>query len=327
LHLRTLADCQGILPAVERGVQALTGEGRSSQTVKHYLASIAACTYWFTQRDYVPLDLLASCRTIQVVHTRKRRALTLTEVRQLLECCSPAHRLLYETALVTELRANELHQLSLDHLDRGQCGLYLRAAWTKNRQPGWQPLSRDLLVRLYASGRDGEPLERYRRAGSQMPLPEQPLLVVPRNTAPMVAADCQRAGIELQTAEGIVDFHALRTTAINVMFSQEATAVEAQAFARHRSRDMTINTYGRTELSRVRSLVEDVARAIIPEPERASHVHAIAAGEPIAMPGPGEMLQGVQPIMPLRLSLINTDSGSGLFSPCLPVGGIVDLPK
>ena len=308
LHLRTLADCQGILPAVERGVQALAGEGRSSQTVKHYLASIAAFTYWCTQRDYMPLDPLARCRTLQVVHTRKRRALTLPEVRQLLECCLPAHRLLYETALVTGLRANELRQLSLEHLDIDQCGLYLHAAWTKNRQPGWQPLSRDLLVRLYASGRDGEPLERYRRAGSRMSLPEQPLLVVPRNTAPMVVADCQRAGIALRTAEGIVDFHALRTTAINVMFSQGATAVEAQAFARHRSIDMTINTYGRAEMSRVRSLVENVARAITPESECASHVHAMVVGEPITMPGRGEMPQEEQPIMPLRLSLINTDS-------------------
>ena len=54
---------------------------------------------------------------------------------------------------------------------------------------------------------------------------------------------------------------------------------------------MTINTYGRTEIARVRALVEDVARAIIPEPERASHVHAMAVGEPIAMPGRRETPQ------------------------------------
>jgi integrase len=308
LHLRTLADCQGILSAVERGLQALAGDGRSSQTVKHYLASIAAFTHWCTQRDYVPLDPLVRCSPVQVVHKRKRRALTLAEVRQLLECCHPAHRLLYETALVTGLRANELRQLSLTHLDIDQCGLHLEAAWTKNRQPGWQPLSRDLLVRLYVSGRDGEPRERYRRAGSRMPLPEQPLLAVPRNTATMVVADCQRAGIALRTSEGVADFHALRTTAINVILAQGATAVEAQAFARHRSLDMTINTYGRTEIARVRALVEDVARAIIPEPERASHVHAMAVGEPIAMPGRRGTPQGEQPIMPLQLALIKTDS-------------------
>jgi integrase len=233
-----------------------------------------------------------------VVRTRKRRALTLGEVHQLLARCHPEHRLLYETALVTGLRANELRQLSLGHLDIDQRGLHLEAAWTKNRQPGWQPLAQDLLVRLYVSGRDGEPLERYRRAGSRMPLPAQPLLAVPRNTAPMVAADCQRAGIARQTAEGIVDFHALRTTAINVMLAQGATAVEAQAFARHRSIDMTINTYGRAEMSRVRSLVENVARAITPEPECASHVHAMIVGEPLARTGRGERPQGAQPTLP-----------------------------
>jgi integrase len=308
LHLRTLGDCQSILPAVERGLQAMARAGRSSQTVKHYLAGIAAFTHWCTKREYLPLNPLARCSTVQVVRKRKRRALTMGEVHQLLERCRPEHRLLYETALVTGLRANELRQLSLEHLDIDQCGLRLEAAWTKNRQPGWQPLARDLLLRLYVSGRDGEPLERYRRTRSRMPLPEQPLLVVPRNTAPMMAADCQRAGIALRTSEGIVDFHALRTTAINVMLAHGATAVEAQAFARHRSIDMTINTYGRAEMSRVRSLVENVARAITPEPECASHVHAMVVGEPITMPGRGEMPQGEQPIMPSRLALIKTDS-------------------
>ena len=197
LHLHTLGDCQGILPAVERGLQARVQDGCSSQTVKHYLAGIAAFTHWCTQREYLPLDPLAKCNTVQVVRKRKRRALTLVEVHRLLARCHPQHRLLYETALVTGLRANELRQLSLEHLDIDQCGLHLEEAWTKNRQPGWQPLTRDLLVRLYTSGRDGEPRERYRRIRSQMALPTQPLLVVPRNTATMLATDCQRANIAL----------------------------------------------------------------------------------------------------------------------------------
>ena len=38
----------------------------------------------------------------------------------------------------------------------------------------------------------------------------------------MVVADYQRAGIALRTSEGIADFHALRTTAINVILAQGA---------------------------------------------------------------------------------------------------------
>ena len=64
----------------------------------------------------------------------RRRAMTPDEVTRLLTVCPPERRLLYETALFSGLRSNELRHLTLEHLDR-----------TKNREEGFQPLPRALL--------------------------------------------------------------------------------------------------------------------------------------------------------------------------------------
>jgi integrase/recombinase XerD len=280
LHLHVLADCLGILPGVERSLHTLMREGYASQSVKHYLASISAFCRWCARRNYLPLDPLAHRTPVEVTPRRKRRALTYGEIHRLLEYCAPTHRLLYEIALVTGLRANELRQLSLEHLDIDGGGLHLDAAWTKNRQAGWQPLPPDLLARLYASGASREPVESYRRVRSQLALPALPLLFVPRNTSVMLATDCLQADIPLQTSKGKVDFHALRTTAINLLFAQGATPPEAQALARHSTPALTVGIYGRAHDPRLATLVEEVATAIIPASQRASCVHAQAMGAP-----------------------------------------------
>jgi integrase len=308
LHLRVLGDCLGILPDVERGLHTLTREGYTSQTVKHYFAGIIAFCRWCAQRNYLPLDPLAHRTPVEVTPRQKRRALTNNEIHHLLAYCPPAHRLLYETALVTGLRANELRQLSLEHLDIDGRGLHLDAGWTKNRQAGWQPLPSDLLARLYTSGTSGEPLKSYRRVRSRLTLPALPLLFVPRNTSVMLATDCRRADIPLQTSKGKVDFHALRTTAINLLFAQGATPPEAQALARHSTPALTVGVYGRAHDSRLATLVEEVATAIVPASQRASCVHAQAIGAPPLTQPRGEITSPGRPIMPLQLSLINTDS-------------------
>jgi hypothetical protein len=170
-------------------------------------------------------------------------------------------------------------------------------------------------------------LRPRRRVRSRLALPALPLLFVPRNTSVMLASDCRLADILLQTSKGKVDFHALRTTAINLLFAQGATPPEAQALARHSTPALTVGVYGRAHDSRLVALVEDIGMAILPVSQRAPRVHAQVVGAPLTQQLHEETTAQEQPIMPLRLALIKTDSGSELFAPCLPVGGIVDLPK
>jgi integrase len=284
LRLRTLGECQGLLPAMERVLQAMKQAGAAPQTLKHRQAALCAFTRWCTHRGYLETDPLAHRTPVQVQVQRRRRALTLAETHQLLAHGRPTHRLLYETALVTGLRANELRQLTLDHLDIEQGALRLDAQWTKNRQPGLQPIPSILMVQLYEAGRSGAPLDAYRRYRRTKPTPAQPLLFVPHDTASMLAIDLRRADIPLETSQGMVDFHSLRVTAINLLMSQGASAVETQAFARHQSLQMTLGIYGRAQANRMSALVETLAEALQVQPVCAPAVHAQAVGKTSSTP-------------------------------------------
>ena len=78
---------------------------------------------------------------------------------RLLAVVSPERRLLLEVALTTGLRANELRELRVRHLDRNESGLRLDTAWTKNRKDGFQPLPQRLLKRLLEHSEGKEPDE------------------------------------------------------------------------------------------------------------------------------------------------------------------------
>jgi integrase len=278
LHLQFLGDCINILPGVERLVQERARQRRSSQTLKHDRNALTAFLAWCTRRGYLESDPLKRLSPLHVAPTITRRALTVDEIRNLLAHCPPGRRLLYETAMLTGLRANELRQLTMEHLDLDQCGLRLDAAWTKNRHPGFQPLPGDLLRRLYDFSRAGEPQQLYVAGLTRMATPVNALLYVPHNIARILVHDLQHAGIPRQTPKGKVDFHALRTTYINLVIASGATVSEAQELARHRTAALTIGVYGRSEDRRLQELVDTVASAILPEAERAYSVHTQAVG-------------------------------------------------
>ena len=74
--------------------------------------------------------------------------MTHKEIQRLL-AMAPSHRQrLYEMALLSGLRGNELRQLFPDHLDIVECGLHLEARWTKSRKHQFLPLPRMLVEQL-----------------------------------------------------------------------------------------------------------------------------------------------------------------------------------
>ena len=218
---------------------------------------------------------------------QRRRALTLDEIHQLLRACRPQYTLLYQTALLTGLRANELRQLGLEHLDVDRGMLRLDADWTKNRRPEWQPLPYALVAALYASAGSGVPQQHYARhykrpAGQRrVTYPAIPLLCVPLHTETMLYTDLRRAGIPRVTPAGKVDFHALRVAYTHLILEHGATPPEAQHLARHQTPALTLSPeygYARTREPRLHALVEEVAAQVLGTPQRASDVHAIAVG-------------------------------------------------
>lgn len=197
--------------------------------------------------------------------------MTPDDIRHFLDS-APAHRrLLYEVAFCSGLRRGELRALTVDHLDLKRNGLLLEADWTKNRQDGFQPLPITLCERLVDYAQTGEAhalyQRHYRRKDAASDIPEKPLLFVPLHTARSVDEDLQAAGIDKRAFGGKLDFHAIRTAYVNLLFQSGADVKTAQVAARHASADMTLNVYGRTREDALTELAEAVGETVLKAPD------------------------------------------------------------
>jgi integrase len=281
LGLRALGDLNGVLPRVEEELRDLQ-KTKSGKTVANYAESLKALGHWAVQRGYLDTDPLKALAPFDTTPQTLRRTLTVDEIQSLLRVADPARRLLYEVALLSGLRAGELRQLSTDHLDRTNNGLTLDASWTKNRKAEFQPLPAGLIERMSASAENGEARglydRHYRRSDAQRGGPSNPILFVPSSLSRCLDQDLKRAGISKVTVLGKLDFHALRTTYVNLVLESGVSPKEAQALARHSSPNLTFNVYGRTSASRLSEAVEGIAERVLQKRECATSVQQLAVG-------------------------------------------------
>jgi integrase len=194
-------------------------EERTPKTVANYGETISAFCDWCAERGYLDSDPLKDLRHLDTTPQSHRRVMTVEEIAQLLNVCAPHTRLLLETAFLTGLRANELRNLTVDHLDAKRGGLILDAAWTKNRKPGFQPLPTFLVERLQAFAGEATALyeKMYQRGGATGDGIKNPLLYVPSHPARSLDMDLEKAGIPKVTPKGKIDFHAVRLAYINLV--------------------------------------------------------------------------------------------------------------
>lgn len=252
LRLQTqfdLIDCQA---RVERVIHRLHIEsGRSGKTAWNRVESLAAFCRWCVDRDYLADDPLRRMKKINTAPVKRRRPLMPEEIARLLEHCLPERRLLYETALCTGLRANELAHVTPVLLNIFQCGIRLEAAWTKNRLDGFQPVPRWLMDKLIEASRGlspTQPIFRLQKA----------------HAARMVRDDLERAGVPIfKLGEGHVDFHALRTTYLTLLDMGGASAKETQDLARHSTPVVTFNAYVRAGADRKMKVVEALGAVLL----------------------------------------------------------------
>ena len=282
LGLQRLADVDSILPRVEKELQGLQKLGRTGKTIANYAEALTALCDWCVQRGYLHEDVLKGLAPFDTTPQTQRRAILSEEIARLLSSCAPHRRVLYETAFLSGLRANELRNVTLNHLDGARCGLHLDAEWTKNRKPGFQPLPSSLVERLREFAESGEPSRLYSkfygRADAESPAPANPLLYVPSHPARDLDVDLQKAGIQKQAPGGKIDFHACRLAYINFVIEAGVSIKEAQSLARHSTPDLTLNVYGRTREDRLSEAVERVASMLQPERKRAIYVQRQAVG-------------------------------------------------
>ena len=293
LGFETLADLEGVLPRIEKALRDLETEGRAGKTLRNYAEAIKAFCNWCVDRGYLANDPLKALAPFDTTPKSRRRAMTPDEIRGLLSACRPQHKLLYETALFSGLRVNELKNLTVDHLDVERGGLHLDAEWTKNRQPGFQPLPRDLIERLQTFAATGEVQRIYdanfQKAKAKKQPPRRPLLYVPSHTALCLDSDLEDAGIPKHTPKGKLDFHALRTSYINLVLDGDTSVRDSQALARHSTAELTLNVYGRPREERLSEAVEQIAERVLFEEKRAISVQRLAVGAEIESATPFEI--------------------------------------
>jgi integrase len=244
--LKTLADFDNLLPRVEKGLRKLSeeipprrkGKKRSLKTINHYGNTVKALCIWCHERDYLDENPLRRLKLPRALAEKQRRALTVEEIADLLEVAPYHRRALYLVAFSTGLRANELRSLSVDNLDLEKAVLRLDAGSAKNRKVGIFHIPTGVLEQLKVYIESGDARQQYelnhRRNGSKRALPKKPLLYVPRHTAQRIRTDLKAAGIPDKTHEGVVDFHATRTTFITMVDQVGASPREAMTLARHR---------------------------------------------------------------------------------------------
>ncbi|MGY8823234.1 MAG: tyrosine-type recombinase/integrase [Candidatus Latescibacterota bacterium] len=263
LALDTMADLEGILPEVEAILRKLK-ENLANKTLNNYAEALRAFCDWSVTREYLRNNPLKGLKRFEESPLSQRRAMTINEIHKLLEHCAPHRRLLYEIALTTGLRANELRSLTVSDLDTQENGLRLRKEWTKNRKESFQPLTEILVKCLSKSVQLGEPIDAYTKYSIWSPkaiLPN-PLLYVPAHPARGFHIDLKAAGIPKENEEGKLDFHALRNTFITLAIESGASYKDVQTLARHSNPQMTFNTYARSRPEGLANAVENISQSI-----------------------------------------------------------------
>ena len=262
LGLEFVGDLRGKLPVAEACLRELK-PGRTNKTLNGYIDALKSLATWCVDRDYLEDSPFKKLRFLDGRPQVERRALTIEEAAQLLAAAPPDRRILYETALLSGLRANETRQLTLRHLDRKNGGIWLVAEWTKGRRDCLQPLPGWFLDRLHDYGRQNVATTLYEKHRSErLNVPAEPLFFVPQHTARSLNIDLKAAGIEKSTPEGKIDFHALRTTFSTLLDDVGATEKTKEVLLRHAPSTLAHKRYVKVRSGRPNETVEQVARVL-----------------------------------------------------------------
>ncbi|MDE0206371.1 MAG: tyrosine-type recombinase/integrase [Candidatus Tectomicrobia bacterium] len=259
LGLEFVADLRGKLPAAEACLRELK-EGRTNKTLNGYIDALKSLSTWCVDRDYLEDNPFRKLRFLDARPQVERRALTTEEAARLLAAAPSDRRILYETALLSGLRANECRHLTLRHLDRKNGGIWLEAEWSKGRRDCLQPLPGWFLDRLHDYGSENIASTLYEKhRGDRRHVPAEPLFYVPHHTARSIGIDLKAAGIDKSTPEGKIDFHALRTTFSTLLDDVGATEKTKEVLLRHAPATLAHKRYVKVRSWRPNEAVEQVA--------------------------------------------------------------------
>ena len=280
LELEVMTDTVGCLPKVEAILRNIEETGRpktrpnqktgriTGKTLQNILSVLNSFFGWCAvpTRGYLSSNPLAGITWFNTGREKVWRSLTSGEIQSILSVATLAQRTLLETGLLTGLRLGELRGLTEDHFDPLKKLLHIGADKDKGRKERSQVVPDGLAKKLEAFVKSGEAKRLYAKFYSRKDctaeIPERPLLFTPSHASRMLKELAKKAGIPIETKEGMIVFHGSRTTYIDHLV-QRADTKTVQALARHEDPKTTLNIYARVHDERLRMAANDLEKAII----------------------------------------------------------------
>ena len=224
------------------------GKGISHRTHNVYLQTLKQFCHWMVQSRRTsesPIQYLKSLN-VETDRRRIRRALSIEECRRLLNATEqaetrfgmtgPQRALLYQLAIETGLRANELRSLTVDSFDFKNNTVTVKAGYSKHRKPDTLPLKPETAAMLKQVFVNKLPNTKA-------------FSLTTTKTAKMLRADLAKAKIDYIDDSGrYLDFHSLRHTTGTLLALSGAHPKEAQDLMRHSNINLTMTIYTHTVL-------------------------------------------------------------------------------
>jgi integrase len=208
----------------------------SNHTKAHYILRFRQFVKWLhTQGRINSIPAIQSVK----FDTAPQRAFELDEWPRLLEAArngpvrfkltGQERYVLYNLAMETGLRADELRSLTPVSFDFKKRSVFVSVKHTKNGREALQSITPETsaLVKELAKGK----------------MPNTKLFKITSHAADMIRADCEVAGIELENHKGKIVFHSLRHTCATFLVNQGVDVKVVQAIMRHSKIEMTMKYY------------------------------------------------------------------------------------
>lgn len=231
-------------------VNARMSEGMAKETINAYLRSLKAFCNWAIRAERIFGNPVAHLRCLNSDTDQRlvRRALTIEERIALLNAAKnaePFHGMtgyerfiIYRLALETGLRWDELRTLLCSAFGfKGKIPtVTVIASRAKNKRETALPL-RPKTAALIQKHIDG-------RLSNEEVFPNS----WKRRSAEMLRHDLKVAEIKEETVDGVIDFHALRTSFLSALPEAGVHPATAQKLARHSRMDLTLKYYTRVPM-------------------------------------------------------------------------------
>jgi integrase len=223
-----------------------------TQTSNHYLTACRAFSRWCVEAGYLDADPLTSCRPVPIgKRTFERRPLTPDELERLIRATTgrtasrcavkgPDRAVAYLVVAYTGFRLAELARLVPESFRLDEAPPVVILGPSKGKPGVSQAIPDSIVPRLRAYLKDKPPGVKLWCA---------PGWSKGRKATVTLKGDLKAAGIEYETAAGVVNFHALRTTYATWLARAGVPLQVVQRLMRHSSPTTTAAHYIRLGLT------------------------------------------------------------------------------